>query len=71
MHWLDWMTDLVGLLLWLSWRGFGSLPVSPRPALTLLSNLRPANRTTRRSPMFLPALVVLLVVRALLHHTFS
>ena len=71
MHWLDWMTDLVGLLLWLSWRGFGSLPVSPRPALTLLSNLRPANRSTRRSPMFLPALVLLLVLRALLHHTFS
>ena len=47
------------------------MPVSPRPALTLLSNLRPANRSTRRSPMFLPALVVLLVLRALLHHTFS
>jgi hypothetical protein len=71
MHWLDWMTDLVGLLLWLSWRGFGSLPVSPRPALTLLSNLRPADRTARRSPMFLPALAVLLLIRAVVHHSFS
>jgi hypothetical protein len=71
MHGLDWMTDLVGLLLWLSWRGFGSLPVSPRPALTLLSNLRPADRTTRRSPMFLPGLAILLFGRAFLHHSFS
>jgi hypothetical protein len=71
MHWLDWMTDLVGLMLWLSWRGFGSLPVSPRPALTLLSNLRPADRTARRSAWFLPGLLILLLVRAILHHTFA
>lgn len=72
MHWLDWMTDLVGLLLWLSWRGFGSHPVSARPALTLASNLRPADGgRTRRTPLALPGLAVLLLARAALHHGFS
>lgn len=72
MHWLDWMTDLAGLLLWLSWRGFGSQPVSSRPALTLASNLRPAGGGAgRRSPLALPVLAILLLARASLHHGFS
>lgn len=72
MHWLDWMTDLVGLMLWLSWRGFGSGPLSSRPALTLVSNLRPADRGhSRRTPLALPALALLLLARAALHHSFS
>ena len=70
-HWLDWTTDLAGLLLWLSWRGFGAHPVSAKPALTLASNLRPADGgTPRRSPMALPGLLMLLVARAALHHGF-
>ena len=72
MHWLDWMTDLVGLMLWLSWRGFGSQPASSRPALTLVSNLRPADGARSRGmPLALPGLGVLLLSRAALHHTLS
>lgn len=72
MHWLDWMTDLVGLMLWLSWRGFGAQPASARPALTLVSNLRHAGGGgSRRGTLALPALGVLLLARAALHHTLS
>jgi len=70
MKWLDWMVNLAGLLLWLGWRGFGALPVSARPALTLASNLKPAGRGAGRSRWALPALAILLLARALLHHEF-
>lgn len=70
MKWLDWMVNLAGLLLWLGWRGFGALPVSSRPALTLASNLRPAGRRAGRSRLALPGLLALLGGRALLHHEF-
>ena len=70
MKWLDWMVNLAGLLLWLGWRGFGALPVSTRPALTLASNLRPAGRGASRSRWALPSLFALLLGRAVLHHEF-
>lgn len=70
MKWLDWMVDLAGLFLWLGWRGFGVLPVSARPALTLASNLRPAGRRDSHSRWALPGLLVLLFGRALVHHEF-
>ncbi|MFM7803430.1 MAG: hypothetical protein ACKPGK_02910 [Verrucomicrobiota bacterium] len=66
------MTDLAGLLLWLSWRGFGSRPMSSRPALTLASNLRPAGGGAGRGgPLAIPVLAMLLLTRASLHHGFS
>lgn len=69
MYWLDWMTNLAGLFMWLSWRGFGSGPASP--GLTLVSNLKPAGRDRDRPRWLLPGLAVLLLCRALVHHHFS
>lgn len=70
MKWLDWMVDLAGLFLWLGWRGFGAVPVSARPALTLASNLRPAGRRDSHSRWALPGLLLLLFCRAWIHHEF-
>jgi hypothetical protein len=68
MYWLDWMTNLAGLFIWLAWRGFGSSPVSR--GLTLVSNLKPAGREREGSRWLLPGLFGLLVARALIHHQF-
>jgi hypothetical protein len=70
MAWVDWLLNLAGLFLWLSWRRFGA-PDDRPGALTLASNLRPAGVRSQRLWWCLPALLALLVLRAWGYHTLS
>jgi uncharacterized protein YggT (Ycf19 family) len=63
MSLVDLILNLVGLLLWLHWRG---VTVKPPPGATLISTLRPVGPPPRRWPS-LAALVLLLTMRGLLY----
>lgn len=63
---IDFLLNLAGLLMWLSWCGVGAAAPSG-PAGTLLGNLRSAEGRTPRRWSYLAALVGLLFVRALFY----
>jgi uncharacterized protein YggT (Ycf19 family) len=64
---IDFMLNLAGLLLWLSWRSVQYDPLAKRTPATLLGTLRPAE-TTHWRQWHLPVLIAgLLVFRALIY----
>jgi hypothetical protein len=64
---IDFILNLAGLLLWLSWRSVQYDPLAKRTPATLLGTLRPAE-TTRWRQWHLPAVIAgLLVFRALIY----
>ena len=62
---IDFILNIVGLLLWLNWRAV-ELPVGGRPGTSLVSTLRPAGPPRPRWH-YLAGLPVLLAVRALFY----
>jgi uncharacterized protein YggT (Ycf19 family) len=65
MSLVDLILNIVGLLLWLNWRGVVVKPL-PAPGATLISTLRPAGPPPRRWPS-LVALALLLILRAVFY----
>jgi len=64
---IDFILNLAGLLLWLSWRSVQYDPLTKRTPATLLGTLRPAE-TTRWRQWHLPAVIIgLLIFRALIY----
>jgi hypothetical protein len=70
MSLIDFVLNLAGLLMWLSWRGLGTT-ATVGTAGTLLGNLRPADVARPRRWRYLAALLALLLVRALLYRQFG
>lgn len=67
---VDQLLNVIGLVLWLSWRGAGRPPAS-RGAGTLLSNLKSANTRPPRRWAYLAALAGLILLRPLLYGAFA
>ena len=67
---LDFLLNLAALLLWLSWRGIGTVQASG-PAGTLLGNLKPADRRSGVRHRYLVGLFALLLGRAVLFRQFG
>lgn len=67
---LDYLLNLAALLLWLSWRGIGTVQASG-PAGTLLGNLKPADRRAGVRHGYLVGLAALLFGRAVLYRQFG
>ena len=67
---LDFLLNLAALLLWLSWRGIGTVQASG-PAGTLLGNLKPADRRTGVRHSYLIGLFALLLGRAVVYRQFG
>jgi hypothetical protein len=70
MSGLDFLLNLAALLLWLSWRGIGTVHASG-PAGTLLGNLKPAERRPGVRHSYLLGLLLLLFVRAVVYRQFG
>ncbi len=64
---LDFILNLVGLILLLSWRSSGLDPVARRTPATLVGTLRPAHEKRFSGWQFLVGLVALVLVRAFLY----
>ena len=64
---IDQLLNLIGVVLWLSWRGVGDTSPATLGAGTLVSTLKPARREPTHSWMYLAALVGLLAVRPMLY----
>ncbi len=64
---IDQLLNLIGVVLWLSWRGVGDSSPATLGAGTLVSTLKPARREPTHSWMYLAALVGLLAVRPMLY----
>jgi len=64
---IDFILNLAGLLMWLSWRSVQFDPLSKRRPATLLGTLRPAQPSRWERWHLLLAIVGLLLVRALLY----
>src|ERR1700761_139118 len=62
---VDLILNIVGLLLWLNWRGVVVKPL-PAPGTALISTLRPAGPPAKRWPS-LVGLVALLALRAIFY----
>lgn len=64
---VDFILNLVGLLLWLHWRSLRFDPLSHSVPATLAGTVRPASRDRAHRWYFLTALVILLLLRALVY----
>lgn len=64
---IDFILNLAGLLMWLSWRSVQYDPLAKRTPATLLGTLRPAQPSRWRQWHLLAAIAVLLAVRAILY----
>lgn len=64
---IDFILNLAGLLLWLSWRSVQYDPLARRTPATLIGTLRPAENSRWRQWHLLAAIVVLLLVRAMIY----
>lgn len=67
---IDQLLNLIGLVLWLAWRGTGRAS-AVQGAGTLLSNLKPAEARPTKRWVYLLALLGLLLVRPLLYSTLA
>jgi hypothetical protein len=66
MDLIDFILNLAGLLLWLNWRSVTQKAIGP-PTVSLLSTLKRPERREPKRWVFLVALLILLLVRALLY----
>jgi len=64
---IDFILNIAGLLLWLSWRSLHFDPLARTLPATLVGTLKPAHLKRWRGWQFLGGLVLLLVARALLY----
>ncbi len=64
---IDFILNLAGLLLWLSWRSVQYDPLTKRTPATLVGTLRPAQSSPWRRWHLLAAIASLLIIRAILY----
>jgi len=70
MNLIDWILNLAGLFLWIDWRS-GTLARQPRPALSLASAVRPAERRLPAELGSLAVLVFILLVRPCFYYSIG
>ena len=68
---IDQLLNLIGVVLWLSWRGVGNAASVTRGAGTLVSTLKPARSEPARGWAYFAALVALLALRPLLYASLA